>query len=65
MLPIALILARAYVLFIALVGEIFGQMFFGTFSIASTITGVSAIFAGVLGGLRCRKNPTIGKLVIL
>lgn len=63
LLPIALIFARVYVVLIALAGEIFGQMFFGEFSLASTITGVSAIFAGALGGLHCRANPTVGKII--
>lgn len=61
--PIALISARVYVVLIALVGDIFGQMFFGEFSLASTITGVSAFIAGALGGLHCRANPAVGKLV--
>jgi hypothetical protein len=65
LLPIALICARVYVVLIALVGEIFGQMFFGAFSLASTITGVSAIFAGALGGLHCKANATKGKLVFV
>lgn len=64
LLPIALIVARAYVLLIALAGEIFGQMFFGNFSLAATITGVSGIFAGALGGLQCRANSTMGKFVM-
>lgn len=49
----------------ALAGEIFGQLFFGTFSLAPTISGISAIFAGLLGGLSCRANPTKGKLVFV
>lgn len=64
LLPIALIIARGYVLLMALAGEIFGQLFFGIFSLSATITGVSAILAGTLGGLHCRDNPTMGRFVM-
>lgn len=64
LIPVALIIARAYILFVALAGEIFGQMFFGHFSLISTIIGISAIFAGVFGGLRSRNNYSIGLFVM-
>ena len=41
--------ARAYVVFCGASGFLFGQLFFGQFSWAATIAGVSGIVSGLLG----------------
>ena len=41
-------IARGYVIFMGASGFLFGQLFFGTFSFAASLAGVSGISAGVL-----------------
>jgi hypothetical protein len=50
-----LAMARSFVIFIGALGFIFGQLFFGSFSLSATLAGVSGILAGTLSGwiVRC------------
>lgn len=49
-----LIVARGFAIFVAAAGFLFGQAFFGIFSIVATITGVSGVLAGGLSWLPSR-----------
>ena len=47
-------IARGFTIFVAAAGFLFGQVFFGIFSIVDTVTGVSGVLAGGLSWLPYR-----------
>jgi rifampin ADP-ribosylating transferase len=51
--------ARGWALFVGASGFLFGQLFFGQFSIAATIAGVGGVLAGALGGTRQGRRLTL------
>jgi len=53
--------ARFYLVFIGASGFLFGQLFFGDFSIAATMAGVSGILAGALSwlGFKMSRYPRL------
>jgi hypothetical protein len=42
-------ITRAYVVFVGASGFLFGQLFFGQFSLAATLAGLSGVISGILG----------------
>jgi hypothetical protein len=54
-----LIICQVYVVFIALIGFIFGQLFFGHFDFWSSVAGLCGILAGILGIGKSRKQLMI------
>ena len=50
---------RIYSAFVGASGFLFGQLFFGDFSIASTLAGVSGVLAGVISwpGFKMPRHP--------
>src|SRR5262245_39847652 len=46
---LALTIARLFAAFVGVAGFLFGQFFFGLFSLTGTITGIAGLIAGVFG----------------
>lgn len=56
--------ARACAIFVGASGFLFGQLYFGTFSLAATIAGVSGVLAGALSWLADR-NARLKRVVFV
>lgn len=57
-------IARAYSVFVAAAGFLFGQLFFGTFEVGATLAGASGVAAGGLSWMNEGK-PQLWPLVVL
>lgn len=58
--------ARVFVVLVGIIGYLFGQLFFGSFSLVATLTGLSGIFAATLWqrGWRLHRNIALGVAVL-
>ena len=56
------LLVRGYVVLVAAIGFIFGQLFFSTFTVRETIAGVFGVIAGLIGS---RKGNTLLNGIVL
>ena len=59
-----LIFARGYVIFVAISGFIFGQLFFGNFAIGATLAGIFGLLSGILSGKYALKTRLRSKTII-
>jgi hypothetical protein len=57
-------MTRLYLVVVGTVGFLFGQFFFGAFSVAPTIAGVAGVVAGAMSGL-IQKTPRVAPVVVL
>ena len=60
-----LTLARAYVIFDATTGFLFGQLFLGRFDLAGVVSGVFGLAAGVLSAKRYKHRVVLNRLVLI
>jgi hypothetical protein len=60
-----LTVARAYVIFDATTGFLFGQIFFGRFDLAAFVSGVFGLVAGVLSAKRYKHSVVLNRLVLI
>ncbi len=59
------IISRAYVIFLAVFGFIFGQLFAGDFNTGPTLAGLFGLVSGLLGGQFALKTRTRSQIIIL
>jgi len=60
-----LAVARFFVGFLSVSGFLFGQLFFGTFSLDGTVAGVSGLVAALVGSRRFTRRSRLGQIAIL
>lgn len=61
---LAHLLVRIYVLFMAVFGFLFSQLFFGDFDLRFTLVGLSGVVAGSLAGRKYSQSKRVNFLVI-
>ena len=60
-----LTVARAYVVFDATTGFLFGQLFFGRLDLAGLVAGVFGLLAGALSAKRFKHSVVLNRLVLI
>jgi len=60
-----LAIVRAFVGFVATTGFLFSQLYFGTFSLASTVAGVAGLMAALVGSRSFAQTRAGGVVVVM